>query len=240
MVFGDVVNQFENDDRLADACAAEGADFAALGERTDQIDDLDARLENRRLHVLLGELRRLAMNRVALGKRDRTAIVDRVAGHVEDAAERPLAHRNGDRAAGVGHRHAALKAFGGRHRDGADPFFAEMLLHFEGELGRAAVHFILDLERVVDAREFSGVGEVHVDDGTDDLDDITCIHKRSDPRGDGPARGRPKVTKLRRADKGKAEARTRDSSVLKGMAAHSSQRPVAIRDRAEHRSLVDS
>ena len=39
---GDVVDQFHDDDGLADACATERADFAALQERADQVDDLDA------------------------------------------------------------------------------------------------------------------------------------------------------------------------------------------------------
>ena len=40
---GDVVDELHDHDRLADARAAERADLAALEERTDQIDDLDAR-----------------------------------------------------------------------------------------------------------------------------------------------------------------------------------------------------
>ena len=35
-------------------------------------------------------------------------------------------------------------------------------------------------------RDFPGVVEIHVDDGTDDLDDITCVHKKTDRRGDMP------------------------------------------------------
>ena len=47
VAFGDVVDQLHDDDGLADAGAAERADFAALGEGADQIDDLDAGLEDR-------------------------------------------------------------------------------------------------------------------------------------------------------------------------------------------------
>ena len=49
VALGDVVDQFHDDDGLADAGAAERADLAALGERADQVDDLDAGLENLRL-----------------------------------------------------------------------------------------------------------------------------------------------------------------------------------------------
>jgi hypothetical protein len=41
----DVVDQLEHVHGLADAGAAEQADLAALGERADQVDDLDAGLE---------------------------------------------------------------------------------------------------------------------------------------------------------------------------------------------------
>jgi hypothetical protein len=51
-----------------------------------------------------------------------------------------------------------------------------MLLHFESELGWVAVHFELDLERVVDTGQFPGIAEVHVDDGTDYLNDTTSVH----------------------------------------------------------------
>ncbi len=43
---GDGVDQLLDDDRLAHARAAEDAGLAALGERRDQVDDLDAGLEN--------------------------------------------------------------------------------------------------------------------------------------------------------------------------------------------------
>ena len=39
---GDVVDELEHVDGLADAGAAEQADLAALGERDQQVDDLDA------------------------------------------------------------------------------------------------------------------------------------------------------------------------------------------------------
>ena len=67
VAFGDVVDQFHDDDRLADARAAERADLAALGERTDEIDDLDAGLEDRGACVSWSiSVGRRAVNRVAL------------------------------------------------------------------------------------------------------------------------------------------------------------------------------
>ena len=57
MPLGDVVDQFHDDDRLADARAAERADLAALREGADEVDDLDARFEHGRLGVLVDQRR---------------------------------------------------------------------------------------------------------------------------------------------------------------------------------------
>src|SRR5206468_1475352 len=57
---------------------------------------------------------------------------------VEDAAERLLADRDGDRAAGVAHLGAALEAVGGVHGDRAHAVVAEVLLDLADQLAAAA------------------------------------------------------------------------------------------------------
>ena len=49
----DVVDQFLNDNRLANAGAAEQADLAAFQIRLDQIDNFDSGLEHFEARVLL-------------------------------------------------------------------------------------------------------------------------------------------------------------------------------------------
>jgi hypothetical protein len=63
VLLGDVRDQLEDHDGLADARAAEQADLAALRIRRDQVDDLDAGLERLDARRLIDELRRLAMDR---------------------------------------------------------------------------------------------------------------------------------------------------------------------------------
>ena len=63
---GDVADQLLDDDRLADAGPAEDADLAAAPERGDEVDDLDAGLEDLRLGLHLVERRGIAMDRQAL------------------------------------------------------------------------------------------------------------------------------------------------------------------------------
>ena len=62
---------------------------------------------------------------------------------------------------------AAHEAFGRVHRDGAHGRFAEMLRDFEHQ----AVALVLGLERVEDRGQLPL--ELHVDDGADDLGDVS-------------------------------------------------------------------
>ena len=69
----DVVDELEHVDGLADAGAAEQPDLAALGERADQVDDLDAGLEQLDRRCELIEFGRRLVDRAALlrTRRDR-------------------------------------------------------------------------------------------------------------------------------------------------------------------------
>ena len=135
MALRDVVDELHDDDGLADAGAAEETDLTALHERRDEVDDLDARLEDFGLRLEVHEVRALAVDRPAQRVlRDRRAVVHRLAEHVEDAAERRRADRHRDRAAGVDDFHAAHDGVGGRHGDGAHLVAADVLLHFDGDV----------------------------------------------------------------------------------------------------------
>ena len=176
---GDVVDQLHDDDGLADAGAAERADLAALQERADQIDHLDAGREHLRRRRLIDERRRRAVNRVVLLGHDRAALVDRGAGHVEHASHDAGADRHADRPAAVGDLEAALESFGARHRDGADPSIAEVLLHFERQRHRLILDRVLDGQGVGDRRQRAGKRDVH--HRTDDLHDRACVHTDAFP-----------------------------------------------------------
>ena len=65
MLLGDVVDELHDDDRLADAGAAEQAGLAALGVRREQVDDLDAGLEDLDAGRLLHERRCRPVDRQA-------------------------------------------------------------------------------------------------------------------------------------------------------------------------------
>ena len=167
MLGRDVADQLRDDDRLADPGAAEDAGLAALGEGGDEVDDLDAGLEDLDRGRLVLEARRRPVDRISGCRVDWPRLVDRLADHIEDAAERLRADRDGDRTAHILHRRAAAETVGGAHGDGAHRVVAEVRLRLQGE--DAAV-IPGHLERVVDLRQHVR-RELHVDHRAGDLQD---------------------------------------------------------------------
>jgi hypothetical protein len=108
---------------------------------------------------------------------DRSLRIDRLTGHVHQAAERLRSDRNQNRVAGVDHGRAAGQTVGRVHCDRADPILAEMLLHLADQRGILAVLAGEgDFQRVEDIRELP-LGELGVNDGSDNLDDLPCVHR---------------------------------------------------------------
>ncbi|KAG1251387.1 hypothetical protein G6F65_018380 [Rhizopus arrhizus] len=119
---GDVVDQLHHVDGLADAGAAEQADLAALCERADQVNNLDAgfqQFHRRRQFVEAGSA---LVDATLFFVLDRAGFVDGTTQHVHDAAQRAGADRHRDRGARAGDLHAAAQAVAGAQRNASDPF----------------------------------------------------------------------------------------------------------------------
>ncbi len=111
------------------------------------------------------------MNRPALGVfRNRRALVHRLTDDIENAPERGLADRNGDRLARIHDLHAAHDAVGGAHGDGADLVAADVLLDFRDQLSGIDLH----RDRVVELGELLGL-ELDVEHWSNDLDDLSHV-----------------------------------------------------------------
>jgi hypothetical protein len=83
------VDEFHYHDRLADARAAEHRRFAALGERREEVDHLDAGLEHCRRWTAIGQRWGRSVDRRARHiLRQRRATVADIAGHIEQPAQR--------------------------------------------------------------------------------------------------------------------------------------------------------
>jgi hypothetical protein len=181
----DVADELLDQDGLADAGAAEETDLAAARVRREEVDNLDAGLEDlaRRREVL--DVRSIAVDRPAEFRGDRFALVDRLAQQVEDAAQRLAAHRHRDRPAGVDDLDAAREAVGAVHRHGADAVIAQVLLDLADERAtavRAGLQLVSaffgvsddDLEGVVDLRQVAFL-ERRLDDDSGDLLDTADV-----------------------------------------------------------------
>ncbi|MBB5461044.1 hypothetical protein HDG33_004711 [Paraburkholderia sp. Cpub6] len=155
---GHRVNQLHHEHCLADARAAEHRRPAAMRERRQQVDDLDAGLEQPRGAALRRERRRGAMDRPAfhgLG-RGRAAVAHHT-GDVEQSAEHRVADRHLDGARADPHGGAAREARGGLQRQRA---LAGVRLRFREDRGPVRPR---DPQRGVDWRQFVRV-ELDIDD----------------------------------------------------------------------------
>ena len=116
------------------------------------------------------------MNRHSFFVVDWAQLVDRFADDVHHAAERSAAHGHGDGSALVDGLHAAHHAVGGLHGDAAHAAFAQMLLHFENDVdGGGHVEAVADdFHGLIDRRQIP-LGELHVDRGPCDLDDMSYV-----------------------------------------------------------------
>ena len=99
VLLGDVADQLLDQHRLADAGATEQADLAALGVGSEQVDDLDPRLQDLLRGGQILDLWGGPMDRPALLDLDGTLLVDRLSEQVEDPSHRCPADGHRDRPA---------------------------------------------------------------------------------------------------------------------------------------------
>src|SRR6185436_2865344 len=118
---GDVINEFHDDDGLADAGATERTDFAAFQEGADEVNDFDPGHKHLRTGGLIDQSGCKTVNRHEFVRLHPALLVHGLAGHVENATHDGFAdgHRNGR--AGISDFHATLQTFGAAHGDGANP-----------------------------------------------------------------------------------------------------------------------
>ena len=175
VTLGHVVDQLHDDDGLPYSGAPEQADFSALYERRDQVDDLDAGLEDLGLGLEVGELGRFPMDGPPLvAGGNRGTAVHRLAQHVEDPSQRSITHWNRDRRTGVNDLGAPHHTIGARHGDGTHLILSDMLLHLGHDPDGPGAAVILEQQRVIDLRKVLRL-EFHIEHRADDLDDLADV-----------------------------------------------------------------
>jgi peptide chain release factor 1 len=165
---GDVVDQLLNEDGLADTGTTEETNLSTTGVGGEEIDDLDTGDENLSSGGLLNELWGLAVNGSGMLGLDGTTLVNGVTSDVHDTAKSLRADGDGDGSTSVDSLSASDETLGTVHGNAADDTLSEMLRNLEDEL----LTVVLSLEGVENGRELGSI-ELDIDDGTDDLVNLT-------------------------------------------------------------------
>ncbi len=168
--FGDVVDQFHDQNGFTNTGTTEQTDFTTLGVRCEKVDNLDACFQYFGCGRLFREFGRVSVDRATLGRLDVAFFVDGFANNVHDAAQCGVTHWDRDWRACVFDALAANQTFGRVHRDGTHGVFAKVLSHFEDQFLAVVFSYnsVEDLWQVI--------LELHIDDGADDLCDFAdCI-----------------------------------------------------------------
>ena len=147
----DVVDQLHDQDGLAYTCAAEQTDLTALCVRADQVDDLDAGLEDLRSGDLVFKGRCGTMDRPALLCVRCGLIVYRVAQKVEYSSQAFLADRNRNGTFRVDGIDTADQSVGGAHGDASDNVITNLLCH----LGDQSAAINIDLDGIEQCRQLA-------------------------------------------------------------------------------------
>ena len=169
MLGGNVVDKLHDDNRFADARAAEQTDFSAFGIRADQVNDFDACFKDFGGRGKLRICGRRAVNSPMCTVLRGWFFVHGVAENIKNPSECFPADGNADCSSGVGNGFAALEAVGGFHRNAANGVAADMLSNFNRQ------RFIAD--RNSECIVYCGqppVGKVNVNDRADNLGDSSC------------------------------------------------------------------
>src|SRR5690606_19171396 len=166
---GDVVDQLHDQNRLANAGAAEEADLTALGVRREEVNNLNTGHQNFRFRGLIREIRGRRVDGSGPFGLDRAALVNRLADDVHDTAEGFRTDRHADRIARIDHFLTANQTFGRIHGNRPDGVLAKMLRHFQHQ----PLAIVVAMQSVQDIGEF--LFKLYVHDGAQHLGNLADI-----------------------------------------------------------------
>merc|ERR1719423_488704 len=167
MGLGDVVNQFHDQDSLADTSASEETNLTSLGVGGKEIDNLDTSDKNLLLDAHVLELWSLGVDGLSLVSGNGTPLINGLTNDVDDSAKSLRSDRDHDGVASVIDDLASDQTLGTVHGDGSDGVLSQMLGDLQDELGLT----VLDLEGIENLWE--SFIELDVNDGTNDGDNFS-------------------------------------------------------------------
>lgn len=170
VTLGDVVNKLHNDDGLADTSTSEETNLTSLAVGENEINDLDTGGEDGILGSLIGELGGDGVDGHAHLLSDVATLVDGITEDVEDTSEGLATDGDGNLATSGDDLGLELKEIGGLHSNAAAGVGIQVLNDLEGE--RLVTAKVLnDVQGGEDRGDT--LGEVDIDDGSDNLGDVT-------------------------------------------------------------------
>ena len=167
---GNVIDQLLDQDGLADTGTAEQTDLAALCVGADQVNDLDAGLQDLRGGLLLLIAGGRAVDGPVGLRGGGRLIVHRLTQQVEHAAQALVTHRHPDGLAGVHGIRAAHQAIGAAHGNAAGHIVAGEL----SDLHHQLLAVVVDLNGVEQVRQLA-ILELDVQHRADDLDHLADV-----------------------------------------------------------------
>ena len=180
MLLSDISDQLRDNHSFTNTRTAVGSHLASTRERRNQIQDLDARLQNFGGSGLLRKSRWLTVNRQSLGVgRNLLAAIDRVTEHIEDATQRMLTYRHRYWLTSVYGFDAPRQSIGSPERKTSRPVVANVLFDLEHQ----PLALVVDFQTAVDLGKIVR-RECNVDDRADNLDYFafaTLCHLRQAP-----------------------------------------------------------
>ena len=166
MSLGDVVDQFHDQDGLADSGSAEETNLTSLGVGSEQIYDLDTSDENLLFDAHVLELWSLSMDSLSLVSGNGTPLINGFTNDVDDPAKSLRSHGDHDGIASVVDNLASNQTLCTIHGNGSDGVLSQVLGNLQDELGLT----VLNLQGVEDLWE--SIFKLDVNNGSNNGDNL--------------------------------------------------------------------
>ncbi len=134
MFVGNVPDQLLDDNGLANPSASKQPDLAALGEGRQEVDDLDAGLQDLPGRTLFRYGWRRTMDRVVVLGLNRAHFINRLAKDIKKPAQGCSSHRDHDRRLGIQRLYPAPQAVRRRHSHTPDHIVPSVLQGLQGHV----------------------------------------------------------------------------------------------------------
>lgn len=167
MGLGDVVDEFHDEHGLSDSCSSEQSDFSSLGVGGHQVDDLDTGDQNFVTLSLFNESWGFSVDwELDLGV-DWSSLVNGLSNNVHNSSQTFWSDWNHDWVSGILDGLSSNQTISSVHGNGSDSGISQVM----GDLQDQSSIDSFNFEGVQDG--WQGSGELDVDDGTDDLGDLS-------------------------------------------------------------------